>query len=610
MKSTFNHFIQELSASCAYLEYDRFERSLSVCSLEMVLAEIKEKLCTEIKDDAKAESTFKEFQENLIKTIKYILDNRSIISEIKSSDHNRFQKEKTKLTYTIQIKHENNDDWDLYIYTKTRLFRFKATGPNKIIKTALVFSREGWQLKADLVIKAKYGCNIKWISRKKIEETPVDLNKVLLYIKNDGYAVVFADNQRERQEILLNQIQHADLCRKIGLYRYQAIDVREQIFNMMATAGAHAGYQRNWDNIVTLNTIKTECRLSAEAGKNHKNVVINRFVSMYAGKNNILKINLTAPLGLGNMIDLKEKYIQNFSFNQAIFFCLSPWPGLMETHRAKIIHQDIKNGNLLFFKYGELYETGICDFGIACTMNSSVYEFATATPGRLAPEAYSAYVAHKNLPQFKENKEFNRAYQTLIEDKRSTEKITGCPMDQVVPDICPHPANDVWQMFCEIDNVLIKFNATRREKLSTLQREIIESLQKFMAENVKAPRQLRATAEQVIKKIFDLLKISGSEGELVTDLMIKRYSNDRTTQKKLPILRNHFSLFKTPQDDIDKQKQENLKSLIQELEIGLVTGNFSNIPKLSQHAETLFGQSAPKELIEVFSHLQSSVFSH
>jgi hypothetical protein len=93
-------------------------------------------------------------------------------------------------------------------------------------------------------------------------------------------------------------------------------------------------------------------------------------------------------------------------------------------------------------------------------------------------------------------------------------------------------------------------------------------------------------------------------------LMIKRYSNDRTTQKKLPILRNHFSLFKTPQYHINQQKQQTLKSLIQELETGFVTGNFSNISKLSQHAETLFGKSAPRELIKVFRHLQSSAFPH
>ena len=309
------------------------------------------------------------------------------------------------------------------------------------------------------------------------------------------------------------------------------------------------------------------------------------------------------------MGDLKEKYIENFSFNQAIFFCLSPWPGLIETHRAKIIHQDIKNGNLLFFKYGELYEIGICDFGIASTMDS-MDGFALASPGRLAPEAYSAYVLGKDLPEFKEDKEFKRLYHALIEDKSCLEKITGCPMDQVVPDIHPHPDNDVWQMFCEIDDVLTKFIDTQKEKLSSLQTEVIQSLQKFMADNVKAPRKLRATAEQVIEKIFDLLKISGSEGELITDLMIKRYSSARTTQKKLPILRNHFSLFKTAQDYTDKQKQETLKSLIQKLETGFVTGNFSNIPKLSQQAETLFGKSAPLELTKVFRHLQSSAFSH
>lgn len=83
MKITFNHFIQGLSASWAYLESDRFERSLNIISLEMVLAEIKEKLCTEVKDEVKAESTIKEFQEQLIKIIQYILGNYSEISEIK-----------------------------------------------------------------------------------------------------------------------------------------------------------------------------------------------------------------------------------------------------------------------------------------------------------------------------------------------------------------------------------------------------------------------------------------------------------------------------------------------------------------------------------------------
>ncbi len=202
-------------------------------------------------------------------------------------------------------------------------------------------------------------------------------------------------------------------------------------------------------------------------------------------------------------------------------------------------------------------------------------EFAMGTPGWLAREACSAYVAGKDLPEFKEDKEFNELYQAFIEDKGYQEKITGCPMNLIVPDICPNPANDVWQMFCEIENFLTKFINTQRETLSLLQIGIIGSLQKFMANNVKMPRQLRATSEQVIEKIFDLLKISGSEGELITDLMIKRYSNDRTTQKKLPILRNHFSLFKTPQDHIDKQKQEILQSLIQGLETGFVTGNFS-----------------------------------
>ncbi len=103
MQRTFDHFIQTLSASCAYLEFDQFERSLSVCSLEMVLAEIKERLCTEIKENDKAESTFKEFKENLIKTIKYVLDNRSNISEIKSGDHSRFQKKKQNLAIPVKL---------------------------------------------------------------------------------------------------------------------------------------------------------------------------------------------------------------------------------------------------------------------------------------------------------------------------------------------------------------------------------------------------------------------------------------------------------------------------------------------------------------------------